>query len=194
VLDDDDTVGVAEHEIAGTDRGAAELNRRAELPRPFLGAGADRQPAAEYRESRGFDRVDVAHGAVGDQAREAARARSLGEDLAPRSRLQVPANSGHDDDARAGVRNRDVQHQVVARRAVDRHRRSAHARPAPRRPNGRIDHPPATGRLVQRRRIEVGEALEAIVDPGNTWFHDWDRFGDLIPLPVSWPTDSGPFP
>ena len=128
-----------------------------ERARRVLDRPADADPARPHRQAELHQLLDVAHGAVDEQRRDALRERLGGQQVADeRDRERV----GHGEDehvARPRVGDRGVDHQVVALPAEHRPRRAGGARAGDDPVQVEVDEPLAARGLVDGRGAEAGE-------------------------------------
>lgn len=103
--------------------------------------------------------LGVPYAGVGDQAAEPLGLAGVGEDIAERSRLGVRARGDDDDVARPRVGDGGLQHEVVARRALDGEGRAAQRHAVIDRLEGGVECPETALRLVDRGCREAAQLL-----------------------------------
>ena len=116
--DDDDSIGVGDHEIARPHSSAAHHCSSAKLPEVILPGAYDGDARGEDREAQQAHRVGVTHTAVDDEARDAACSGSDGEHFTPVSVLGSLDVDREDAPGRCLERS-VVEHEVVASAPLD---------------------------------------------------------------------------
>ena len=104
VRKNDDAVGVAVNEVARSHLEAAARDRHLELPPPRPRRRCRNAPGREDGEAERLDPVEVAHGAVDDETRDAALQREPRHLVAP-ERVPEIASAADNEDRAGGARS-----------------------------------------------------------------------------------------
>src|ERR1700691_2003084 len=164
--DDDDAVAVADHDIARGDRHAPANDRKADRARSAPLRRIRRDPHGESWNADLFEVLEIAHQAVGNEARDAAVARDIHQEISGHGGSGIAIGCNHEHIARLAFSERRHEREIIERPAVagerDADERLAH-KP--------LDPPVERARAVHGVDDEGGRRAEAL-DDISRWAFD----------------------
>jgi hypothetical protein len=172
--DRDNSVGVANDEVAGTYRQSTYRHRLTEDTTEILSRSDDGIVAREDRKTKPLQLGHVTHTPVYKQAKETPLLGRHGEDFAPVSEFSSP-KIRHENVRDRSVHDCKVQHEIVPADTLNGERRATETSPGPRRAQRRRERDGETGSLeqgrggVSSRKIGHSELLQV----------DWDELAKM---------------